>query len=201
MKAGGCTPQTNEIKPNAIIVNVCGACVDRAWPFVTRRKRQRPGIASNDHTMHVPTATSSANLTKRNQPPTRHTLAKDTMILQIATPQATSSQRTHVARTQGCGRMYPVNRRVTTQYLHTQSVTPRRRWGRNDKHKAPRELSAHRVNSITADQARAKFLGQQGGVVEEMSRCSAGRIGMHPCRFSCTCTVSESFPLADAPVS
>ena len=33
--------------------------------------------------------------------------------------------------------MHPVNRRVTTQYLHTQSVTTRPRCGRNGKHEAP----------------------------------------------------------------
>ena len=34
-----------------------------------------------------------------------YTLAKDTITLHIATPQAASSQRTHVARTQGSARM------------------------------------------------------------------------------------------------
>ena len=51
---------------------------------VTRRKQHRPGIASNDNTMHVPTARSSANLTKPNHTPTRHTRAKDRIIPQIA---------------------------------------------------------------------------------------------------------------------
>ena len=37
---------------------------------VTRRKPQRPGIASNDTTTHVPTARSSADLTKPNHTPT-----------------------------------------------------------------------------------------------------------------------------------
>ena len=46
----------------------------------------------------------------------------------------------HVARTQGRARTHLVTRRVTTQYLHTQSVFPRRRCGRNDTHEAPREL-------------------------------------------------------------
>ena len=62
------------------------------------------------------------------------------MIPQTVTPLAASSQRTHVSRTQGRARTHPVTRRVTTHYLHTQSVTTRRRCGRNDKHKAPREL-------------------------------------------------------------
>ena len=46
--------------------------------------------------------------------------------------------------------MHPVNRRVTTQYLHTQSVKTRQRYGRNGKHEAPRELSAHRGISTAA---------------------------------------------------
>ena len=61
---------------------------------VTRRKQHRPGIASNDNTMHATTARSSADLTKPNQTPTRHNLAKDTIILHIATPQAASTTRT-----------------------------------------------------------------------------------------------------------
>ena len=40
--------------------------------------------------------------------------AKDKMILQMVTPQAASSQRTHVSRTQGRARTHPVTRRVTT---------------------------------------------------------------------------------------
>ena len=106
------------------------------WPRldVTRGKQQRPGIASNDNTTHVPTARSSADPTKPNHTPTRHTRAKDKMILQMVTPQAASSQRTHVARTRGRARKRPVTKWVTTQYLHTQSVTTRRRCGRNDKH-------------------------------------------------------------------
>lgn len=50
----------------------------------------------------------------------QYTIATDKVILQLATPQAASNQRTHVLRTQGRGRTHPVNRRVTTQYLHTQ---------------------------------------------------------------------------------
>ena len=53
-----------------------------AFVCVTRRKKQRPGIAPNDNTMHVTTARSSADLTKPNQTPKRHTRAKDTIILQ-----------------------------------------------------------------------------------------------------------------------
>ena len=52
--------------------------------------------------------------------------------------------------------MHPVNRRATTQYLHTQSVTTRRRCGRNGKHEAPRELSAHKGMGIAADYAESK---------------------------------------------
>ena len=63
--------------------------------------------------------------------------------------------------------MHPVNRRVTTQYLHTQSVATRRRCGRNGKHEAPRELSAHRGIGIAADQAESKVSEAAGGGLEE----------------------------------
>ena len=85
------------------ITQVSGA-LEVSAVCVIRRKQQRPGIAPNDNTMHVTTARSRADLMKRNQTPTRHTLAEDTIILQTASPQAASSQRTHVTRTQGCGR-------------------------------------------------------------------------------------------------
>ena len=54
-----------------------------AMSCVTRRKQQRPGIASNDNTTHVPTARSCADPTKPNHTTTRHTRAKDKMILQM----------------------------------------------------------------------------------------------------------------------
>ena len=114
-------------------------------------------------TQHRTTARSSADLTKPHQAPTRYTRAKDTTLLQIATPQSASSQRTHVACTQGCARMHPVNRRVTTQYLHTQSVTTRRRCGRNGKHEAPRELSAYMAIGIASHNIESKVSEAVGG--------------------------------------
>ena len=83
-------------------------CMQRSRKCVTRRKQERPGNASNDNTAHMPTARSSADLTKPNHTPTRHTLTKDKIILQTATPQAASSQRIHISRTQGRGRTHPV---------------------------------------------------------------------------------------------
>ena len=59
--------------------------------------------------------------------------------------------------------MYPVHRRVTTQYLLTQSVTTRRRRGCNGKHEAPRELSAHRGIGIAADEVESKVSGAGRG--------------------------------------
>ena len=56
---------------------------------------------------------------------------------------------------------------MTTQYLHTQSDTTRRRRGRNDKHDAPRELSAHRGIGIAAEQAESTYT--------EVQRCQGGR--------------------------
>ena len=74
-----------------------------------------------------------------------------------------SSQRLNVSRTQGRGHTRPVNRRVTTQYLHTQSVTTRRRCGRDGKHEAPCELSAHRGISIATDQVESTVSGAVSG--------------------------------------
>ena len=100
LHAAHCLPTNN----NNNKYDACGKCV-------TRRKQQRPGIASNDNTTHVPTARSSADLTKPNHTPTRHTRAKDKIILQMATTHTASSQRTHVSRTQGRGRTHPVTMR------------------------------------------------------------------------------------------
>ena len=47
---------------------------------VTRRKQHQPGITPNDNTTHVPTAGSSAALTKPNHTPTRHPRAKGKII-------------------------------------------------------------------------------------------------------------------------
>ena len=49
---------------------------------VTRRKQHRPGIAPNTNTTHVPTAGSSAALTKPNHTPNRHPRAKGKILLQ-----------------------------------------------------------------------------------------------------------------------
>ena len=87
---------------------------------VTRRKQHRPGIAPNANTTHVPTAGSSAAPTKLNHTPSRHSRAKGKLLLQMVTPHAAGSRRTHVSRTQECARTHPVTRRATTQYLHTQ---------------------------------------------------------------------------------
>ena len=48
---------------------------------VTRRKQHQPGITPNDSTTHVPTAGSSAALTKPNHTPTQHPRAKRKTIL------------------------------------------------------------------------------------------------------------------------
>ena len=105
---------------------------------VTWRKQNRPGIAPNNNTTHVTTARSSADLTKRNQTPPQYTLATDTTILQTDTPpQAAASQRTHVARTQGCGRIHPVNRRVTTQDMRTERHHPLKVWTQRQARSPP----------------------------------------------------------------
>ena len=50
---------------------------------VTRRKQHRPGIAPNANTTHVPTAGSSAALTKPNHTPTPHPRAKGKILLLV----------------------------------------------------------------------------------------------------------------------
>ena len=55
---------------------------------VTRRKQHRSGIAPNANTTHVPTAGSSAALTKPNHTPTRHPRAKGKILLRMVTPHA-----------------------------------------------------------------------------------------------------------------
>ena len=60
----------------------------RAGTCVTRRKQHRPGIALNDNTTHVPTAGSSAALTKPNHTPTRRPREKGKTILQMVAPHA-----------------------------------------------------------------------------------------------------------------
>ena len=71
--------------------------------------------------------------------------------------------------------MHPVNRRLATQYLHTESVTTRRTCGRNGKHEAPHELSAQTDIGIAANEADRKVSraarggdggGQWGGMEE-----------------------------------
>ena len=52
--------------------------------------------------------------------------AKDKMILQILNPKPHQvNAHIYVSRTQGRARTHPVTRRVTTQYLRTQSITTR----------------------------------------------------------------------------
>ena len=76
--------------------------------------------------------------------------------------------------------MHPVNRRVTTQYLHTQSITTRRRCGRNGKHEAPRELSAHRGIGIAADQVESNVTAAaKGGGGGGVGRSSGGGAVVH----------------------
>ena len=60
----------------------CGECRLGLRQCVKRRKQQhRPGIAPNANTTHVPTAGSSAALTKPNHTPTRHPRAKGKILL------------------------------------------------------------------------------------------------------------------------
>ena len=84
------------------------------------------------------------------------------IIVTIGTPLAASSHRTHVSRTQGHGHTYPVNRRGTTQHLHTQSNKTRQRCGHNDKHGAP-PVHRHRCRSSGKQSVRVGVGGSGGG--------------------------------------
>ena len=128
------------------------------------RSRVTPATPSNQNTNQPSKGQpQEAVQTYRNPIPTRYNLAKYTRFLHTGTPQAAQNQRTHVTRPQGCARMHPVNRRVATQYLHTQTVTTRRRCGHNGTHGAPREVSAHRGFGIDADQVERKGSGAARG--------------------------------------
>ena len=99
---------------------------------VTRRRQNKPSNTQEPKqraTQQRTTARSSANLTKLNQTPTQSTLVKDTITLFIPKSQGAESLRTHVARMQGCARMYPVIRRLATKYLHTLTFTTHRGCG------------------------------------------------------------------------
>ena len=94
-------------------------------PGVTRRKQQRSGTAPNDNTMHVTTARSSADLTKPNQTQAGTPSQRTQQSYKYPHPQP--HQVNASVRTQECCRMHPVYRRVTSQYLHTQSIKTRRK--------------------------------------------------------------------------
>ena len=94
--------------------------------------------------------------------------------------------------------MHPVKRCVATQHLHTQSVTTRRRCGRNGKHEAPRELSGASASASLPITWKAKRLGQErgvSGVGRGQYRCyvagllMTGCLWAHPCiHASCVLT-------------
>ena len=65
---------------------------------VTRRKQHQPGITPNDNTTHVPTAGSSAALTKPNQTPTQHPRAKGKQSYKRShpTPHEADAHTSHV---------------------------------------------------------------------------------------------------------
>ena len=61
---------------------------------VTRRKQHQPGITPNDNTTHVPTAGSSAALTKPNHTPTRHPRKRQNNSVNGHTPRRTKLTHT-----------------------------------------------------------------------------------------------------------
>ena len=89
-----------------------------------------------------------ADLTKPNPTPTRYTLAKDAIILHIATLQAASSQHTHVGKSPA----------------HTASERDNPpRCGRNGTHEAPPPLSASTCFRMAADQVEIQVSGAARG--------------------------------------
>ena len=99
-------------------VHADAPCQHDVFVSVTRRKQQRPGIASNDNTMHVPTATSSSALTKPNHTPMRPTRATD---------QKKRTDRTSRQTQVGIGHSAPAHRgrQVQNRIRHRQV-----RWGK-----------------------------------------------------------------------
>ena len=77
-----------------------------------RHSPERKYNACDNHTKHCRPNETKPN-SNATHPRKRHSNPTNSQ------PQAASSQRTHIARTQGCGRVHPDYRRVTTQYLHT----------------------------------------------------------------------------------
>ena len=133
---------------------------------VTWRKQHRPGIASNDNTMYVTTARSSADLTKPNQ--IRYTLAslkfkKQNDPTNSHTPsriKTTHTRRTHTGmRPHAPGQQagdHPVP--ADTERHNPSKVLTQRQ--------APHELSAHRAIGIAADEVESQM--PMGGGVRGM---------------------------------
>ena len=55
------------------------------------------GVASFDRSYEAHPLSEHCNSLQKGETPTRYTLAEDTVVLIVATPQAASSQRTHCA--------------------------------------------------------------------------------------------------------
>ena len=119
---------------------------------VTRRKQRKAGghLGINNHqpSRGQPQEAVHADLTKPNPTPTRYTLAKDAIILHIATLQAASSQHTHVGKS-------PAH---TASERHNPP-----RCGRNGKHEAPHQLSASTCFRMAADQVEIQVSGAARG--------------------------------------
>ena len=118
---------------------------------VTQRKQNRPGIASNDNTMHVPTARSSTDLMKPNHTPTRHTRAKD----KNKKKQKKTDRTSHQTQA-GIGHSAPAHRGG-----HMQNRISRRQDNPTNGHTPSRIKSTHTRLTYTGTRPHAP--GQQAG--------------------------------------
>ena len=116
---------------------------DKCYTEKAEEGQQCPGIKTTiNPAVDTRKKQCKHNITKPNQTPTRYTLVKGTIVLDIATAHAASSKSMRTCRTyKGMRHMHPVIRRAATQHLHTQSVTTRRRSGRTGKHEAQAPVS------------------------------------------------------------
>ena len=147
---GRCVPLSQRVATPAMITKPI------AWnrvgtAFIALMKREaRHRLERHYNTCANRKKQCRPNETKPNHTSTRHTRAKDKIFLQMVTPQAASSQRTHVSRTQGTRPHAPGHQAGGYRVpAHTEHVTTRRRCGCNDKQEAPRD---HRTTVQTGTQ-------------------------------------------------
>ena len=73
----------------------CSLCVQGVFRSVLHGESRVSPATPRNQNNNQPSRGQPQDLTEATQTPTRYTLARDTIILHIATPQAASSERTH----------------------------------------------------------------------------------------------------------